>query len=270
MTGHFAQADTIVPSAGNAATYNRFAYARYNPIKFNDPSGHDVGCGGRDGSNCSSYGRLSNYYVRKYILEKNNQLAGLVNAPNGITALKAYSQLTKYAASYTPNRPAAFVWNVSSITTGLSNHNSTPSAQEVNAQFLGSRRDGNLDKAEKFGQSGFAEIFQDPPENAGGDQMHHHWFYVQVGFVEGRGVSNAGVIAHETFVTRNIAGNSPQDMYLGFEGTELGVNLMQGKIKPMEVGDYILNTLSEGTETARYWHERHSKLQEAALGYRIR
>jgi hypothetical protein len=60
---------------------------------------------------------------------------------------------------------------------------------------------------------------------------------------------------------------SPQDMYLGFEGTELGVNLMQGKIKPMEVGDYILNTLSEGTETARYWDERHSKLQEVALMY---
>ena len=38
--GHFIQADTIVPGAGNPITWNRFAYVNYNPVKLVDPSGH--------------------------------------------------------------------------------------------------------------------------------------------------------------------------------------------------------------------------------------
>jgi RHS repeat-associated protein len=45
QTAHFTQADTIVPNAGNAKTYDRYGYARNNPVKYTDPSGHDVGRG---------------------------------------------------------------------------------------------------------------------------------------------------------------------------------------------------------------------------------
>jgi RHS repeat-associated protein len=38
--GHFAQADTIVPGAGNPAAYNRYGYVMYNPVRYTDPSGH--------------------------------------------------------------------------------------------------------------------------------------------------------------------------------------------------------------------------------------
>jgi len=38
---HFAQADTIVPSPGNAVAYDRYAYVINNPILLNDPSGHE-------------------------------------------------------------------------------------------------------------------------------------------------------------------------------------------------------------------------------------
>jgi hypothetical protein len=34
-----------------------------NPVKYNDPSGHDVGCGGYDASRCSSYNKLSDQTV---------------------------------------------------------------------------------------------------------------------------------------------------------------------------------------------------------------
>ena len=48
--GRFAQADTIVPGAGNPAAYDRYAYVVNNPIKLNDPSGHDAGCSAADPS----------------------------------------------------------------------------------------------------------------------------------------------------------------------------------------------------------------------------
>lgn len=37
---HFTQPDTIVPDPGNSQDYDRYAYARNNPIKYTDPSGH--------------------------------------------------------------------------------------------------------------------------------------------------------------------------------------------------------------------------------------
>ena len=38
--GRFTQADTIVPSAANPQTLNRYAYCGNNPLKYVDPSGH--------------------------------------------------------------------------------------------------------------------------------------------------------------------------------------------------------------------------------------
>jgi RHS repeat-associated protein len=54
---HFISADTIVPSAGNVLDWNRYAYVRYNPLKYVDPSGHNPECG-PDGMWCDSAGNL--------------------------------------------------------------------------------------------------------------------------------------------------------------------------------------------------------------------
>jgi len=40
--GTFISPDTIVPDPGTVIDYNRYAYTRANPLKFNDPSGHCV------------------------------------------------------------------------------------------------------------------------------------------------------------------------------------------------------------------------------------
>ncbi len=40
--GAFISPDTIVPDGGGGSDYNRYAYSRGNPLKFNDPSGHCV------------------------------------------------------------------------------------------------------------------------------------------------------------------------------------------------------------------------------------
>ncbi len=38
--GHFLSPDALVPEAGNALDYHRYAYVRFNPLKYTDPSGH--------------------------------------------------------------------------------------------------------------------------------------------------------------------------------------------------------------------------------------
>jgi RHS repeat-associated protein len=40
LTGHFVQADTIVPELSNSGAWNRYGYSNYNPILYSDPSGH--------------------------------------------------------------------------------------------------------------------------------------------------------------------------------------------------------------------------------------
>jgi RHS repeat-associated protein len=42
--GHFLAPDSIVPAAGNALDYHRYAYVRFNPLKYTDPSGHQAAC----------------------------------------------------------------------------------------------------------------------------------------------------------------------------------------------------------------------------------
>jgi len=48
VLGRFISADTIVPSAGNPQSLNRYAYTLNNPVKYVDPSGHcplgEAGC----------------------------------------------------------------------------------------------------------------------------------------------------------------------------------------------------------------------------------
>jgi len=41
--GRFVSADTIVPSAGNPQSLNRYAYVLNNPLRYKDPSGHCTG-----------------------------------------------------------------------------------------------------------------------------------------------------------------------------------------------------------------------------------
>ncbi len=38
--GHFLSPDTLVPEPGNALDYHRYAYVRFNPLKYEDESGH--------------------------------------------------------------------------------------------------------------------------------------------------------------------------------------------------------------------------------------
>ena len=40
--GRFIQADSIIPVAGDSKSFDRYSYVNYNPIKYNDPTGHFI------------------------------------------------------------------------------------------------------------------------------------------------------------------------------------------------------------------------------------
>jgi RHS repeat-associated protein len=48
QTGLFLSADTLVPDPGVLFDYNRYLYARANPLKYNDPSGNCIAQGQTD------------------------------------------------------------------------------------------------------------------------------------------------------------------------------------------------------------------------------
>jgi RHS repeat-associated protein len=44
LVGRFLSADAVVPGAGNPQALNRYSYGLNNPLKYTDPTGHDVDC----------------------------------------------------------------------------------------------------------------------------------------------------------------------------------------------------------------------------------
>ena len=51
--GRWAQPDTIVPEPGDPQSLNRYSHVLNNPLKYTDPTGHDVSCPGTDASVCN-------------------------------------------------------------------------------------------------------------------------------------------------------------------------------------------------------------------------
>lgn len=65
---HFTQPDSIIPDQYNSVDYDRYSYARNNPVKYTDPSGHRVtpGCGdGRESCGASEREKAQAEYQRQ-------------------------------------------------------------------------------------------------------------------------------------------------------------------------------------------------------------
>ncbi len=70
LTGHFTQADTLIPEPGKASAFDRYAYVLNNPVRYSDPSGHGIDYGISDsGSKIDRSGDLKRW--KTYILERN-------------------------------------------------------------------------------------------------------------------------------------------------------------------------------------------------------
>jgi RHS repeat-associated protein len=247
--GRFIQPDSIVPiSTQGVQAWDRYGYANNNPVKYTDPSGHGVDCGIGD-PGC----RAGKMDPKKQLFEYNHWLIGQVRNKK-MKDLEAFSYLVERAASLTPNCTECFVNNLGAILTGHGDGNSA--LNELGAELHFVNRDSLYLTGNDYqlNQTGFDSIFQDPYTDEGGNpQPHHYWFYVQVGFESGGFVGNTGSLLHETILSSSLKGMSSQDLYLGYEGVDLGVKLADGTVNISEVGDYIRRTLAPGSENAEKW-----------------
>jgi len=69
----FNKPDTLIPDPSNPLDFNRYGYARYNPLKYTDPSGHGAYCGDDYDPGC-----LDNSELRDY----NKKVGNIPSSPN--------------------------------------------------------------------------------------------------------------------------------------------------------------------------------------------
>ncbi len=260
---HFLQPDTLIPDPSNPQAWNRYSYVGNNPVNLNDPTGHmqekeeDGGIGCWPGELACQLKRSDVTTKEKdELLEENNELYELVQERE-IDDLEALSLLSEHGASLTPDCPSCYINNMGAVLTGFDEGN-------YEWDLLFGEESDYYKRALRFGQTGYASIFQDPKyglEHGGGNQAHHFWFYVQVGYEGGSG-GNAGVILHE-LVGGNPYGKSSQDAYLGYEGIKLGILIRNGDVNISDVGSYIINTLSPQSPTAQYYQNWHDDVLES-------
>ena len=235
--------DSIIPDPSNPLDWDRYQYARSNPVKYTDPTGHrvDDGC---NHEGCSfGFEDLKDSILRQNNWLKNNVKAGIGND------LDAFAQLSDYAAELSGNCVDCFVQGVGAVLTG--DIYEPAWLHEVLAQVGSIGWDPHFAK-DQLNQTGFAPIFQD--QNVNGPQPHHYWFYVQMGYQQPNNLFPVtAVVAHETIIARDPAGRSYQDIALGMEGVQLGNKLATGALGINDVGNYIRQSLSPGSENAQFW-----------------
>jgi RHS repeat-associated protein len=151
--GRFISADSIVPQAGNPQNLNRFSYGLNNPLKYTDPTGHDVDCAvGEARSACQStqpdtsptweelfgisfegdWTEVDRLAVYSALMDVGLKLKGIV----GGKAWEAFRAV--YGTS--PSNPLRFVWGtsaagLSSQCAGAVNAGCTSSAHLINFTF---------------------------------------------------------------------------------------------------------------------------------------
>lgn len=87
---HFTQPDSIVPDQYNSLDWDRYAYARYNPLRYTDPSGH-IACDDQDeNGKCINYEQNLFRKMRKNYSDWERQILRKLyeedgaNAQNGV------------------------------------------------------------------------------------------------------------------------------------------------------------------------------------------
>jgi RHS repeat-associated protein len=83
ITGRFVQADDIVPNPRMPADWNRYLYARGNPIAHIDPSGHTAECGPFERAD------LTQWMIDELNADRDSWIIGFVRTNLALSALNA-------------------------------------------------------------------------------------------------------------------------------------------------------------------------------------
>lgn len=86
--------------------------------------------------------------------------------------------------------------------------------------------------------SGLDASFQDPDPTQ--DQIHHTFFYIQIGFYHGAGMAQIGNYLHE----QPQPGASQQDWNAGWEASFIGQDIAWERLAPHAVGDRLRRRFS--------------------------
>ena len=238
--GHFIQPDTIIPDPTNSINSNRYAYVNYNPLKFNDPTGHN----GENPWDEDPLGYLYGY--------ANEQLMRTVNGE--VTDLEAMALIVDQAATvYKGNlddmMPALTeVFMGTSQTGGLALIASVMHSKNVENGGCGGvgRNEHDCPSNEyHFGDTGFHNDFRD-----GDNQIFHSWGYVSQTYSKNKFVH---VFNYDLAIGANVFheyiqgiskiqggwGASWQDFVLSQEAMYLGDDLTMGRVSGYELADAI-------------------------------
>jgi RHS repeat-associated protein len=105
VLGRFAQADSIIPGAGNPLAWDRYQFVYSNPVKYTDPSGHNPKCG-PDGIFCDPDFSLESLYTCDNCNKMDERVVGA-----------AVNAVANTLASLTELRGAAAFWMVHGFVT---------------------------------------------------------------------------------------------------------------------------------------------------------
>jgi len=259
---HFTQPDSIVPDPYNSQDWDRYSYARNNPLRYTDPTGHcstdssnDDYCPGYSGISQNRQVKTCDQACRREAIYKEYKfLQGQVENGAISSDLEAFARLAEYAAGLAGDCVKCFIDDLGASVTGhahTSSDDRTAAYRELLHQmhmpyveYNQYYQDLNLSDS-LLGQTSFASYFSDSPEavaRGGGNQSRHFWFYVQVSYESGYVQSLAVNTAHETVLGE--IGKSYEDFALGVAGADLGSALNAGTVSPNEVGNWIRTVLS--------------------------
>ncbi len=112
--GRFISPDTVVPDYANPQDLNRYSYVRGNPVRFTDPSGHALECGGGiDECNSHQYTNPSGSYASPAQVDAAVETAGTVVEIGAIAATAAVAG--EYFGAETIKDTA--IWTAKKMTT---------------------------------------------------------------------------------------------------------------------------------------------------------